>query len=140
MVAVTGEALIDLLIDQHGHLGAQPGGGPLNTARRMQVGREYARSPWLPWSLSVLSTAEPGAYRSGLSSGLHCPALPDMDFRDRASSNLASNIVRESGSTDFVEDLVRLQAKAAADDLLLDLGGAAEETIGPRCRLSLPCR
>ena len=33
----------------------------------------------------------------------------------------------ESGSTDFVEDLVRLEAEAAADDLLHDLGGAAED-------------
>jgi sugar/nucleoside kinase (ribokinase family) len=33
MIAVTGEALIDLVIDSEGHLGAQPGGGPLNTAR-----------------------------------------------------------------------------------------------------------
>ena len=92
--------------------------------------RECARSPWLPWSLGVLSTAEPGAYRSGLSSGLHCPALPDMDFRDRASSNCSSNIVSESGSTDFVEDLVRLQAEAAADDFFLDLGSAAEDRRG----------
>jgi hypothetical protein len=52
-----------------------------------------------------------------------------MDFRDRASSNLSSNIVRESRSTDFVEDLVRLQAKAAGDDFLHDLGGAAEDRL-----------
>jgi hypothetical protein len=53
-----------------------------------------------------------------------------MDFRDRASSNCSSNIVRESGSTDFVEDLVGLQAEAAADDFFLDLGGAAEDRPG----------
>jgi hypothetical protein len=35
-----------------------------------------------------------------------------------------SNIVPESGSTDFVENLVRLQAEAAGDDFLLDLGAA----------------
>jgi hypothetical protein len=29
--------------------------------------RECARSPWLPWSLSVLSTADLNACRSGLS-------------------------------------------------------------------------
>jgi hypothetical protein len=29
-------------------------------------------------------------------------------------------------STDFVEDLVRLQAEAAGDDFYLDFGGAAE--------------
>src|SRR4029077_15753880 len=51
------------------------------------------------------------------SSGLHGPALPDMGFRNRASSNFSSDIVPESGSTDFVEDLLRLQADAAADDL-----------------------
>lgn len=33
MIAVTGEALINLVIDQHGRLAAQAGGGPLNTAR-----------------------------------------------------------------------------------------------------------
>jgi hypothetical protein len=61
------------------------------------------------------------------SSGLHGPALPDMDFRSRASSNFSSDIVSESGSTDFVEGLVRLEAETAADDLLHDLGGAAED-------------
>ena len=64
------------------------------------------------------------------SSGLHGLALPDMDFRNRAtdtSSNFSSNIVSESGNTNFVEDLVRLQAEAAADDVLYDLGGAAED-------------
>jgi hypothetical protein len=35
--------------------------------------------------------------------------------------------VSESGSTDFVENLVRLEAEAAADDFLLDLGVAAED-------------
>jgi hypothetical protein len=61
------------------------------------------------------------------SSGLHGPALPDMDFRNRASSNVLSNFVSECGSTDFVEDLARLQAEAAGDDFFLDLGGAAED-------------
>ena len=37
------------------------------------------------------------------SSGLHGPALPDMDFRDRASFNVLSNFVSECGSTDFIE-------------------------------------
>jgi len=97
--------------------------------------RECARSPWLPLSLSVLSTPTPMPVDPALtalwpqdgSSGQHGPALPDMDFRNRASSNLSSNIVPESGSTDFVEDLVRLQAEAAGDDFFLDLGGAAED-------------
>jgi hypothetical protein len=35
--------------------------------------------------------------------------------------------VSESGSTGLVESLVRLQAEAAGDDFLLDLGGAAED-------------
>jgi hypothetical protein len=47
-----------------------------------------------------------------------------MDFRNRASSNFWSNFVSESESTGFVEDLVRLQAEAAGDDLRLDLGAA----------------
>ena len=33
MIAVTGEALIDLVVDPDGHVAAQPGGGPFNTAR-----------------------------------------------------------------------------------------------------------
>jgi hypothetical protein len=89
--------------------------------------------------LSVLSTVGLNACRSGLdltalwpqdrSSGLHGPALPDMDFRNRASSNFWSNFVSESESTGFVEDLVRLQAEAAGDDFFLDLGGAAEDRL-----------
>jgi hypothetical protein len=49
-----------------------------------------------------------------------------MDFRNSASSNFLSNIVSESGSTNFVEDLVRLQTEPSGDDLFLDFGGAAE--------------
>jgi hypothetical protein len=61
-----------------------------------------------------------------------------MDFRSRASSNSLSNIVSESGSTDSVEGLVRLQAEVAGDDFFLDLGGAAEDQLvvallGQRC-------
>jgi hypothetical protein len=52
-----------------------------------------------------------------------------MDFRNRASSNFSSNIVSESGTTDFIESLVRLQAEVAGDDLLQDLGGAAEDRL-----------
>jgi fructokinase len=33
MIAVTGEALIDLVADPDGHIAARPGGGPFNTAR-----------------------------------------------------------------------------------------------------------
>ena len=82
----------------------------------------------------MLSTADLNACRSGFncsaqdrSSRLQGPALPDMDFRNRASSNFSPNLVSEIGSTGFVEGLVRLQAEAAADDFLLDLGGAAED-------------
>jgi hypothetical protein len=63
------------------------------------------------------------------SSGLHGPARPDMDFRNRASSNVLSDFVSESGSTDFVNDLVRLQAEATGNDFFLDLGGAAEDRL-----------
>jgi hypothetical protein len=63
------------------------------------------------------------------SSRLQGPALPDMDFRNRASSNFSPNIVSETGSTGFVEVLVRLQAEATGDDFLLDLGGAAEDRL-----------
>ena len=52
-----------------------------------------------------------------------------MDFRNRASSNVLSNFVSESGNTDFVNDLVKLQAEAAGDDFFLDLGGAAEDRL-----------
>jgi hypothetical protein len=54
-----------------------------------------------------------------------------MDFRSRASSNYSSNIVLETECTDFVEFLVRLEAEAAGDDFLLDLGGAAEDRRAP---------
>jgi fructokinase len=37
MIAVAGEALIDLVVTHDGHIAAQPGGGPFNTART--VGR-----------------------------------------------------------------------------------------------------
>lgn len=45
MIAVIGEALIDLVIDQHGRLGAQAGGGPFNTART--IGRLGLASAFL---------------------------------------------------------------------------------------------
>src|ERR1700678_3002668 len=35
MIAVIGEALIDLVLDHDGHIAARPGGGPFNTARTM---------------------------------------------------------------------------------------------------------
>jgi hypothetical protein len=77
----------------------------------------------------VIDPALTALWPQDRSSGLHAPALPDMDFRNRASSNFWSNFVSESESTGFVEDLVRLQAEAAGDDFLLDLGGAAEDRL-----------
>lgn len=43
MIAVTGEALIDLVVDHDGRVAAQPGGGPFNTARTIgRLGQEPA--------------------------------------------------------------------------------------------------
>jgi hypothetical protein len=52
-----------------------------------------------------------------------------MDFPERADSNFPSNIMSETGSTDLVEGLVRLQAEVAGDDFFLDFGGAAEDRL-----------
>ncbi|HEY3907275.1 MAG TPA: carbohydrate kinase [Streptosporangiaceae bacterium] len=49
MIAVTGEALIDLFVDQDGNCRARPGGGPLNTART--IGR-LGMEPWFAGRLS----------------------------------------------------------------------------------------
>jgi hypothetical protein len=85
-------------------------------------------------SLSVLSTADLNVRRSGLNCSVaarqklwtarRCTAR--HRFPQQGSSNFSSNIVPESGSTDFVEDLVTLQTEVAGDDFFLDLGGAAE--------------
>jgi hypothetical protein len=96
--------------------------------------RKRARSPWLLWSLSVLSAADTmpvdpalaGLLPQDRSFGLHGPALADIDFHSRASSDFAPDILSESGTTDFVEGLVRLEAEAASDAFLLDFGGAAD--------------
>ncbi len=58
------------------------------------------------------------------------PPLPGTDSPQTADSNFPPNIALGTGSTGSVEGLVRLQAEAAADDLLLDLGGAAEDRRG----------
>jgi hypothetical protein len=42
--------------------------------------------------------------------------LPDTDLAQAAGSNFLSNISLESGSTGYVEGLVRLQAEASGDD------------------------
>jgi hypothetical protein len=91
----------------------------------------------LPTSMPV-DPASTALWPQDRSSGLHGPALPDMDFRSRASSNFSSNIVPESESTDFVEGLFRLEAEAAAEDLFHDLGGAAEDRRGLAARADVP--
>jgi hypothetical protein len=65
---------------------------------------------------------------------LHAAPLPGTDSPQPANSNLLSNTVLGTGSTGFVEGLVRLQAEAAADDLFHDLGGAAEDRRGLAAR------
>jgi hypothetical protein len=82
----------------------------------------------------VIDPALTALWPQDRSSGLYGPALPDMDFRNRASSNFWSNFVSESESTGLVEDLVRLQDEGAGDDFLLDLGGAAEVLPSQRCK------
>ena len=57
-----------------------------------------------------------------------------MDSPQAADSNIMPDIVLGAGSTGFVECLVRLQAEAAADDLLHDLGGAAEALLNRRLK------
>jgi hypothetical protein len=52
-----------------------------------------------------------------------------MDSRQRASSNFLPNIVLGTGSTGFVEGLVRLQTEVTAHDLFHDLGGAAVDRL-----------
>ena len=56
----------------------------------------------------------------------HGSPVPVTGRPQAASSDFLSDIVLGTESTGFVEDLVRLRAEAAADDLLHDLGGAAE--------------
>jgi hypothetical protein len=60
-------------------------------------------------------------------SGRQDPPLPDTDLARASGSNFLSNISLEPGCTGYLESLVRLQAEAAGDDFLLDLGGAAED-------------
>ena len=104
-------------------LAAARNGGSVRVLRGF---REHSAccSPPTPMAVYPAFTA---LWPQDRSSGLHGPALPDMDFGNRASSNVLSNFVSESGSTDFVNNLVRLQAEAAGDDFFLDLGGAAED-------------
>jgi len=74
------------------------------------------------------SSADPAmGSESDFRSGRHGPPLPDTDLPQAAGSNFSSNIPLEPSGTGYVESLVRLQAQAAADDLLHDLGGAAED-------------
>jgi hypothetical protein len=68
-----------------------------------------------------------GSDSTALRSGRQGPPLLDTDLPRAADSNFSSNIPLEPSGTGYVENLVRLQAEAAADDFLLDLGGAAED-------------
>ncbi len=70
-----------------------------------------------------------GSDSTVLRSGRQGPPLPDTDLPQNADSNFSSNVPLEPSGTGYVEDLVRLQAEAAADDFLLDLGGAAEDRL-----------
>jgi hypothetical protein len=76
-----------------------------------------------------------GSNSTVLRSGRQGPPLPDTDLPQAAGSNFSSNIPLEPSSTGYVENLVRLQAQAPADDLFLDLGGAAEDGVGNDTRL-----
>ena len=96
--------------------------------RVLPVSRRHSACCRLPTSMSV-DPALSALWPQDKGSGLHGPSQPDMDFRPRVSSNFLSNIMLETGTTDFVEDLVRLQAEAAGDDFLLDLGGPAEDRL-----------
>jgi hypothetical protein len=71
-----------------------------------------------------------------LRSGRQGPPLPDTDLPQAAGSNFSSNIPLEPSGTGYVENLVRLQVQAEADDLLHDLGGAAKVPQGPRLLLT----
>ncbi len=53
-----------------------------------------------PWQVLLSGRKPEGSGRQG-------PALPAMDCRQRASSNFLANIVLGTGSTGFVEGLVR---------------------------------
>ena len=70
--------------------------------------------------------------------GQQIPPVPGTESLLPSDSNFLSNIVLEIGSTGFVEGLVRLQAEAAADDFLLDLGGAADTLQSLIMQLSAP--
>jgi fructokinase len=73
MIAVTGEALIDLVVDPDGRVAAQPGGGPFNTARTIgRLGLE-------PTFLGGLSQDRFGAQlRALLGRDGVTPAVPTM--------------------------------------------------------------
>src|SRR5262249_56244811 len=71
MIAVTGEALIDLVTDSDGCITPQPGGGPFNTARAI------GRLGLAPAFLGRLSTDRLGQQlRASLGHDRGTPALP----------------------------------------------------------------
>jgi len=78
---------------------------------RHQHGRPAARTRIIGRLAAAIAragavTAQAPGVAQDRSSGLHGPALPDMGFRNGASSNFSPDIVSESGSTNFIEDLV----------------------------------
>ncbi len=70
-----------------------------------------------------------GSDSTVLRSGRQGPPLPDTDLPQAAGPYFSSDIPLEPSGTGYAENLVRLQAEAAADDFLLDLGGAAEDRL-----------
>ena len=63
---------------------------------------------------------------------LYTPPLPGTGSPQMASSNKPANIPSGTGSTAFLERTRSgLEPEAASDDLLHDLGGAAEDRLDP---------
>ena len=60
---------------------------------------------------------------------LHAPPLPGTDLAHAAGPDFLPDIPLEPSGTGYVENLVRLEAQAAADYFFLDFGGAAEDVL-----------
>jgi len=108
----------------------------IDVTRRAQTG--YVAAPACLLALAAWQSghgamqARPTAMGSNstvLRSGRQGPPLPDTVLPQAAGFNFSSNVPLEPNSTGYVENLVRLQAEAAADDLLNDLGGAADDRL-----------
>ena len=123
-----------------------PGSGgsdPRTRASPSQVNGGYSRAPG-PRPAAGRVRAQPGrvtpASQHPVSDGQAGrpqqnqrldPPLHDTDLPPATGSNRLPDFVSGTGITYFAECLVRLQAEAeaAADDLLHDLGGAAEDRL-----------